>query len=209
MDFSGIDNQGYFLNNIVNGLPTPYDAALYEGMVIYDTVTKKIYIGTRNSSISLSTYSFYFSHLYVSSYCNYGIRGSDGTAWAWGGNESGNLGDGSTIDRSSPVSVLGGISFAQLYIGYDIYGIRGSDGTAWAWGYNSDYGVLGDGSTIDRSSPVSVLGGISFTQLYIGYNNNIYGIRGSDGTAWAWGDGSQGYLGIGDMINYSSPVLVI
>ena len=162
MDFSGIDNQGYFLNNIVNGLPTPYDAALYEGMVIYDTVTKKIYIGTRNSSISLSTYSFYFSHLYVSSYYNYGINDLDGSTWAWGGNESGNLGDGSTIDRSSPVSVLGGISFTQLYIGY------------------------------------------------IGYiYDNIYGIRGSDGTAWAWGDGSQGYLGIGDMINYSSPVLVI
>ena len=106
MDFSGIDNQGYFLNNIVNGLPTPYDAALYEGMVIYDTVTKKIYIGTRNSSISLSTYSFYFSHLYVSSYCNYGIRGSDGTAWAWGDGSQGYLGIGDMINYSSPVLVI-------------------------------------------------------------------------------------------------------
>ena len=139
-----------------------------------------------------------------------GIRGSDGSAWAWGSNSYGELGTGNMTNYSSPASVLGGISFTQTYIGNQFsLGIRGSDGTAWAWGSNF-YGELGTGNAISYSSPVSVLGGISFAQVIVGYDHS-FGIRGSDGTAWAWGYNSSGQLGTGNntITSYLSPVSVV
>jgi alpha-tubulin suppressor-like RCC1 family protein len=89
-----------------------------------------------------------------------GIR-TNGTAWSWGYNNCGQLGDNSTIDRSSPVSVVGGftdwcqISGGQLHS----IGLR-NNGTAWSWGWGAN-SQLGTNSTIDRSSPVSVVGGFT------------------------------------------------
>ncbi len=79
----------------------------------------------------------------------------DGTLWAWGYNDYGQLGDGTTADKPSPIA--GGHSH-QLAVG----GRREattrwrfkSDGTLWAWGYNH-YGQLGDGTTTNKSSPVA------------------------------------------------------
>ena len=151
-----------------------------------------------------------FTQTYIGNQFSLGIRGSDGTAWAWGSNFYGELGTGNAISYSSPVSVLGGISFAQVIVGNQFsLGIRGSDGTAWAWGYNT-YGQLGTGNAISYSSPVSVLGGISFAQVIVGYDHS-FGIRGSDGTAWAWGYNSSGQLGTGNntITSYLSPVSVV
>ena len=84
---------------------------------------------------------------------------NDGTVWAWGANGSGQLGDGTTTDRLTPVQVVGpGGSGWFTDVQAVAAGLHHSlalktDGTVWAWGANW-YGQLGDGTTTDSSTPV-------------------------------------------------------
>jgi alpha-tubulin suppressor-like RCC1 family protein len=135
-----------------------------------------------------------------------GIR-VDGTAWSWGSNIDGRLGDNSTVGKSSPVLVAGGFTdWTQLSAGgLHSLGVR-ENGTAWAWG-NAGGGRLGDNSSIAQSSPVSVVGGFTdWIQLSGGFNHSL-GIR-ANGTAWGWGPHNGG-IGDGTTTNRSSPVSVI
>jgi len=134
----------------------------------------------------------------------------DGTAWAWGSNGSGRLGDNSITARSSPVSVVGDFTDWVLISAGDSHtaGLR-ANGTVWAWGYNGS-GRLGDNSTTSRRSPVSVVGSFTdWVQISAGYHT--VGIR-ANGTAWAWGGNRYGQVGdntSGISIRRSSPVLVV
>jgi alpha-tubulin suppressor-like RCC1 family protein len=132
----------------------------------------------------------------------------NGTAWAWGLNGSGRLGDGTITSRTSPVSVVGGFTdWCQVSAGTShSLGLR-QNGTAWAWGLNNS-GQLGTGTTTARSSPVSVVGGFTdWCQVSAGSYHSL-GVR-QDGSAWAWGAGSCGRLGSDTTTNTSSPVSVI
>jgi len=136
-----------------------------------------------------------------------GLR-QNGTAWAWGCNPSGQLGDNSTVSKSSPVSVVGGFTnWCQVSTGTRFsLGVR-QNGTAWAWGYNGQ-GMLGDNSTVSKSSPVSVVGGFTnWCQVSAGSNHSL-GLRQS-GTVWAWGSNLQGRLGDNSITTRSSPVSVV
>jgi alpha-tubulin suppressor-like RCC1 family protein len=133
-----------------------------------------------------------------------GVR-TNGTMWTWGNNSSGQLGDGTTTTRSSPVSVVGGFTdWFQVSAGCTHSLAITTNGTAWAWGQNS-YGQLGDGTTTSRSSPVNILGG--FTHISAGFDHSL-GVR-TDGTAWAWGNNSNGQLGDNTAISKSIPVSVV
>ncbi len=116
----------------------------------------------------------------------------DGTLWTWGYNAIGQIGDNSTITRSSPVQVLGGgTNWVQVSVSgsntspFQTHTIAvKSDGTAWAWGANST-GQLGDNSILHRSSPVQVLGtGYKFVKAGLGFS---LGLK-TNGTLWGWGD---------------------
>jgi alpha-tubulin suppressor-like RCC1 family protein len=129
--------------------------------------------------------------------------------WAWGNSFWGELGDNTTTSKSSPVSVVGGFTdWVHINCGFrHTAGIR-ANGTLWTWGRNSYYGQLGDGTTTNRSSPVSVVGG--FTD-WVQTSGGIYfraAIR-SNGTAWCWGKGSYGILGDNTTTSKSSPVSVV
>jgi alpha-tubulin suppressor-like RCC1 family protein len=65
------------------------------------------------------------------------------------------------VEKSSPVSVVGGFTdWVQVSGGSNhSIGIR-ADGTAWGWGRDNT-GQLGDNSTVNQSSPVSVVGGFT------------------------------------------------
>jgi len=81
---------------------------------------------------------------------------ADGSVWAWGRNSSGQLGDGTTIDRNVPVQVSGLSDVRAVSAGPGFSLALKSDGTVWAWGYNAS-GQLGDGTTVTRLVPVKVL----------------------------------------------------
>jgi alpha-tubulin suppressor-like RCC1 family protein len=131
----------------------------------------------------------------------------NGTLWTWGSNICGRLGDGTTVNRSSPVSVVGGFTdWCQVSVGYCHIAAVRQNGTLWAWGYNGQ-GRLGDGTTIDKSSPVSVVGGFTDWCQVSGGPLHTAAVR-QNGTLWAWGY-NGGRLGDGTTVNKSSPVSVI
>jgi alpha-tubulin suppressor-like RCC1 family protein len=132
---------------------------------------------------------------------------TNGTIWTWGGNSGGRIGDGTTTDRSSPVSVVGGFTdWCQIGTGLtQSFGIR-TGGTLWAWGCNN-CGQLGDGTVVNRCSPVSVVGGFTDWCQVDGFCHTV-AIR-TNGTAWAWGANGSGRLGDGTTTAQSSPVSVI
>lgn len=139
-------------------------------------------------------------------------RKSDGTAWMWGDNSTGSIGDNTTDNRSSPVSVVGDHSFTAIHAG-DPFSISlgpgaglKEDGSTWMWGVNGS-GQLGDNSTDSRSSPISVIGDHSFTELSVSDNHTIG--RKTDGTVWIWGQNDRGQIGDESINNRSSPVSVV
>jgi alpha-tubulin suppressor-like RCC1 family protein len=128
--------------------------------------------------------------------------------YSWGANNYGQLGNNDRYtERSSPVSVVGGLTkWCQISAGaYHSLGVR-TNGTAWAWG-RASYGRLGDGTTISRCSPVSVVGGFTdWCQLSASCHHSV-AVR-QNGTAWAWGRGQNNQLGTGNTSARSSPVSI-
>jgi alpha-tubulin suppressor-like RCC1 family protein len=133
----------------------------------------------------------------------------DSTLWAWGFNDCGQLGDNTGIDRSSPVSVVGGFTdWCQVSAGGTKHsvGIR-KDGSMWTWGAGG-FGRLGDGTTTTKSSPIRVIGDINdWCQVSAGDEHSL-AIR-TNGTLWAWGQNGCGRLGDGTVNDRSSPVSVL
>jgi alpha-tubulin suppressor-like RCC1 family protein len=119
---------------------------------------------------------------------------SDGTLWAWGRNEYGELGDGNIgQDQLSPEKIGTSTDWVSISAGlYHTVAIK-SGGTLWAWGSNY-YGQLGvDSSREGRYSPVQIGNENNWVAVSAGSLHTM-AIK-SDGTLWAWGDNSHGQLG--------------
>ena len=133
---------------------------------------------------------------------------TDGTLWTWGYNGTGQLGDGTPTDRSSPGTTAGGgTNWKQVACGIvstfaHTTAIK-TDGTLWTWGYNN-VGQLGNGTTTNTSSPVTTAGGGTNWKQVAGGFYYTAAIK-TDGTLWTWGHNQYGKLGDGTTTNTSSP----
>ncbi|MDA3862304.1 MAG: hypothetical protein PF689_00380 [Deltaproteobacteria bacterium] len=129
---------------------------------------------------------------------------SDGTAWCWGDNYYGQLGDGSgTMYQLFPVKVDSLTSVASISVGWGHTCAAKSDGTAWCWGYN-EYGQLGDGSYTDQPTPVWVYLDSVASSISAG-DGHTCAIN-PDGTVWCWGYNEYGQLGDGSYTDQTTPV---
>jgi alpha-tubulin suppressor-like RCC1 family protein len=120
---------------------------------------------------------------------------TSGAAYCWGGNSSGQLGNGSTDPSLVPAPVIGGLTFTALDVGSeDSCGLTTS-GAAYCWG-NNQIGQLGNGTSGSFSSaPVAVTGGLTFTAVSVG-SLHTCGVT-TAGSAYCWGRNGNGELGVG------------
>ena len=120
----------------------------------------------------------------------------DGTAYCWGTNDFGQLGTGtvSAAVNRTPQLVAGGHKFSQIAHLGDYTIALTKAGKLYAWGANSQ-GYLGDGTRIDRSSPVPIASAQSF--LTFSAKSGVAVALTTDGEAWSWGAGWSGSEGVG------------
>ncbi len=123
----------------------------------------------------------------------------------WGRNSYGQLGDGTTSQRLSPVTVVGLSSVVGLTAGSHHTCAALADGTARCWGRNHN-GQLGDGTTTQRTTPVAVGGLDSVAKIAAGRAHTC-AVR-AHGDARCWGRGTDGQLGQGSYTSSSVPVTV-
>ena len=93
-----------------------------------------------------------------------------GNLWAWGLNNKGQLGDGTTSDKSAPVKIKSGTKFKSVSAGTAHSMAIDESGNLWTWG-NNKYGQLGDGTISDHSTPVKVKSGTNFKVVSAGFGH--------------------------------------
>jgi hypothetical protein len=130
---------------------------------------------------------------------------ADGTARCWGRNGGGQLGDGTTVDKSTPVAVSNLTAAVSISAGeFHTCATTGTGGVR-CWGYNNR-GQLGDGSTVGSTVPLSVTSIANAVGLAAGSFHTAAVLN--DGSGRAWGGNASGQLGDGTTMGALTPILV-
>ncbi len=118
----------------------------------------------------------------------------NGTLWAWGRNNEGQIGNGTTINQLIPIQIGTDNDWIAVGTGdYNSIALK-SNGTIWTWGKN-DYGQLGNGTLESSYVPQQVGTDTDWVKIAAKGLNN-YAIK-ANGTLWQWGINSHAQLGIG------------
>lgn len=145
---------------------------------------------------------------------------TDNTLWMWGSNTYGQLGQNNTTNRSSPVQVGTGTDWSAVMCGgsFNTFAIK-TDGSLWAWGANTigliggEFGnagtiaMLGTGDYTNRSSPVQIATGSSWTKNVFAANSTQFAIDNSKNIQF-WGNGYETGNGYNNITASFSPVLI-
>ena len=130
---------------------------------------------------------------------------ASGTAYCWGRNQYGQLGDGTTTNRVVPTPVAGGIIFTQISAGgTHVCGLTPSRFT-YCWGVN-DHGQLGTGDVTTHPTPTLVSGGHLFAQISAGFAHTC--AADTTGAGYCWGSNADATLGDGSRTDRHAPTAV-
>jgi alpha-tubulin suppressor-like RCC1 family protein len=125
----------------------------------------------------------------------------DGTVWAWGKNDTGQVGGEIAEYRSQPAQITGLSNITAISSGGGHTLALRNDGVILAWGANGS-GQLGNGTTDTRLVPVQVMGLSRVVSVAAGGGHNL--ALKDDGTVWGWGANNCGQLGVQTDASYSS-----
>jgi alpha-tubulin suppressor-like RCC1 family protein len=173
-----------------------------------DNVSSQIGIGTstvRSSLAQVTSLGTGITAISASGLDTLALR-SDGTVVAWGSNYFGQLGDGTTTDRATPVVVSGLSNVIAVAAGETFSLALRSDGSVVAWGSNK-FGQLGNGTNTDRLTPVSVSGLTNGVIAIAAGGAHALALK-SGGAVVAWGSNHFGQLGDGTSTDRNTPVQV-
>ena len=151
---------------------------------------------------------------------------TDNSLWVWGSNNVGQLGDNTTVNKSSPVQTgLNSVDWLDAWAGAAMIRALKSDGRIFTWGSAGGAGHIGDNANINRSNPTQIVGSVAFKNVGEGSNSVHSGAIGNSfttalvdlsdvymekqyfpnnpaGYLWSWGgssyySGGAGSLGLG------------
>lgn len=136
---------------------------------------------------------------------------ADGTAWAWGSNRYGELGNGRNAESgewsrnvATRVSVVSGVR--QVAAGMSFSVALRTNGEVWTWG-RGDRGQLGNGSH-DLSRPTPARANMAYGMIQVAAGDwHAMALR--PGSLWAWGDDSSGQLGNGTTVADSATAVLV
>ena len=128
---------------------------------------------------------------------------SDGSVWAWGTNQVGEVGLGTNTLVLWPTRIASVTNAVSISAG-SLHSLAAQgNGTVWAWGLNSD-GRLGNGNFNTASNPVAVTRITNAVMVSAGGNHSLALL--ANGSVMAWGANYGGQLGTGNTISTNQPV---
>ena len=130
------------------------------------------------------------------------VLSADGTLWSFGNNDFGQLGDGTTESRSSPIQVMTDVRTARVVAGTLSLAVK-KDNTLWAFGENPNRLIAANADAILQ--PVAIMTDVQ--DVAIGFSFVL--ILKTDGTLWGYGDNDHGQLGDGTTVGRQAPILVM
>jgi hypothetical protein len=133
-------------------------------------------------------------------------RLTNGTVRCWGANSTGQLGDGTKIDRGKPVAVAGVTTAVDVAAGFNHTCALLSDGAIKCWGANTK-GQLGDGTTTDRLVPTSVTSVPAEAIRSLGLGNQASCAVTVGNNLYCWGNNATGLLADGSKTDRLTPRL--
>ena len=128
---------------------------------------------------------------------------TDGTVWAWGANNFGQLGNGTNTNRSTPLRIATLSSIVAIST-HNFHNLAlDTSGRVWAWGNG---GALGDKIGNDRTTPFVVPGLPQIAAIAAGYLISM--AVATDGSVWVWGSNEAGQFGDSRYASQASPTQV-
>ena len=204
---SGIDHYEYYLIDSSNK-ETKYDNNKIENLALG---TYKVYLiafdkagNSRKSNEVEFKIAIEFKEIYAGESYTLAIDKEE-RLWSWGYNGTGQLGDGTKVDRTNPLKIKEENKFIKVSAGeYHVMAID-EEGNLWTWGKNN-YGQLGDGTLIDKTFPIQIIKERKFVQISAGkyYSMAID----KEGNLWTWGWNYYGQLGDGTKNDRNIPAVV-
>jgi uncharacterized protein YjdB len=161
-------------------------------------------LSTEANPVEVNAGGVRFTRIYAGGGHTCGLTAA-GKAYCWGDNRAGQVGDGSTTDRTRPVEVASGASFEELSLGATHTCGRTSGGAVNCWGGNGK-GQIGDGTRGNRTRPVRVAVEGTVTSISAGGNHTC---AATANQVLCWGDNARGQLGDGSLAARPTPAPVL